>query len=140
MTTDRTFTIIKPEAVAAGKAMQILEAIVFSGFKFTALKMKRLSAEEASQFYAVHRERPFYSELVAYMSSGPVYVGVLQKENAVRDFRTLIGATDPAEAAQGTIRKKFGQSKAENAIHGSDSDENAAVESAFFFRPDEIIH
>lgn len=131
--------MIKPEAVAAGQAGKILDMIIEAGFKVKALKLTKLSAERAGKFYEVHKERPFYGELVEYMSSGPIYAAVLEKENAVADFRALIGATDPAEAAEGTIRKKFAKSKAENAVHGSDSDANAKIESDFHFSADEIV-
>ena len=139
MATNRTFTMIKPEAVAAGHAGKIIDRIISAGFKIKAIKMTRLSAERAGEFYEVHKERPFYGELVEYMSSGPIYAAILEKDNAVADFRALIGATDPSEAADGTIRKEFAKSKAENAVHGSDSDENAAIEGAFHFNEDEIV-
>lgn len=125
--------MIKPEAVAKGQTGAILAKIQESGFRIVALKKLRLSEENAGKFYAVHKERPFYSELVEYMSSGPIVAAILEKDNAVADFRTLIGATDPSQAAEGTIRKLFAESKAKNAVHGSDSDENAEVEGAFFF-------
>lgn len=133
MTSNRTFTMIKPEAMAAGQAGKILDMILSAGYRLVAMKHTRLTPEEAGQFYAVHKERPFYAELVEYMASGPIIAAILEKANAVQDFRTLIGATDPADAASGTIRKRFAQSKAKNAVHGSDSDENAAIEGAFFF-------
>lgn len=133
MAGNRTFTMIKPEAAAAGHAGKILDMITGNGFRVVALKYTRLSAEEAGTFYAVHKERPFYGELVEYMASGPIFAAILEKANAVEDFRKLIGATDPAQAAEGTIRKRFAESKAKNAVHGSDSDENAAIEGAFFF-------
>ncbi len=125
--------MIKPEAVAAGNMGKILDMIIDSGFKVIALKYTRLSRQEAGTFYAVHKERPFYGELVEYMASGPIVAAILERENAVPAFRELIGATDPAQAAEGTIRKRFAESKAKNAVHGSDSDENAAIEGAFFF-------
>jgi nucleoside-diphosphate kinase len=128
-----TLTIIKPDAVAAGYVGRIIDHILSGGFKIRAMKILRLTAEQAGRFYAVHRERPFYGDLVRYMSSGPVVPMVLEKENAVADFRTLIGATDPAKAAEGTIRKLYAKSIEANAIHGSDSDENAKIEAAFFF-------
>ncbi len=128
-----TFTMIKPEAVEKNFTGDILSMITSAGFRIKALKMTRLSRELAGKFYEVHKERPFYAELVEYMSSGPVVAAILEKENAVEDFRKLIGSTDPAEAAEGTIRKKFAESKAKNAIHGSDSDENARIEASFFF-------
>lgn len=129
----RTFTMIKPEAVAAGHSGKIIDMIISNGFRIVALKYTRLSATEAGTFYEVHKERPFYGELVDYMASGPIFAAILEKSNAVEDFRSLIGATDPANAADGTIRKNFAESKAKNAVHGSDSDENAALEGAFFF-------
>ncbi len=139
MSGKRTFTMIKPEAVAKGFTGGILEKINQAGFNVLALKKTQLSKEEAGKFYEVHKERPFYGELVDYMSSGPVVAAILEKSNAVEDFRTLIGATDPAQAAEGTIRKAFAESKAKNAVHGSDSDENAAIEGAFFFAGREIF-
>lgn len=128
-----TFTMIKPEAVEKNFTGDILSMITSAGFRIKALKMTRLSRELAGKFYEVHKERPFYADLVEYMSSGPVVAAILEKENAVEDFRKLIGSTDPAEDAEGTIRKKFAESKAKNAIHGSDSDENARIEASFFF-------
>jgi nucleoside-diphosphate kinase len=133
-----TFTIVKPEAVKEKQTGAILEQIERSGFRIKAIKMKHLSQNEAGQFYAVHKERPFYGELVGYMSSGPVVVAVLEKDNAVSAFRELIGATNPENAAEGTIRKRFGKSLQSNAVHGSDSDENALIESAFFFAASEM--
>lgn len=130
---NRTFTMIKPDAVQNGHIGAILEKINGAGFRIVAMKLTQLSRNEAGQFYAVHAERPFYGELVEYMTSGPIVAAILEKDNAVADFRTLIGATNPAEAAEGTIRKLYAQSIAANAIHGSDSDENAANEGAFFF-------
>ena len=134
---DRTFTMIKPDAVADGNMGAILKMIEEAGFKIIAMKYTRLSAELAGKFYAVHSERPFYGELVEYMSSGPIVAAILEKDNAVADFRTLIGATNPAEAAEGTIRKLFAESKSKNAVHGSDSDENAQIEADFHFRREE---
>lgn len=139
MATNRTFTMIKPEAVAAGHSGKILDMIIAAGFKVKALKLTQLTSERAGEFYEVHKERPFYGELVAYMSSGPIIAAILEKDNAVADFRKLVGATDPAEAEEGTIRKRFAKSKGENAVHGSDSDENAAIEGAFHFSAGEII-
>jgi nucleoside-diphosphate kinase len=133
MASNRTFTMIKPEAMAAGHAGKILDMIISNGFRLVALKYTRLSEQEAGVFYEVHKERPFYGELVDYMASGPILAAILEKANAVEDFRKLIGATDPAEAAEGTLRKQFAESKAKNALHGSDSDANAAIEGAFFF-------
>ncbi len=133
MSGKRTFTMIKPDAVKNGHLGAILNDIIAGGFRIIAMKYTRLSPEKAGEFYAVHRERPFYGELVEYMSSGPIVAAVLEKENAVESFRKLIGATDPQKAEVGTIRRKYAQSIAANAIHGSDSDENAAIEAAFFF-------
>ena len=130
---NRTFTMIKPDAVQNGHIGAILEKINGAGFRIVAMKLTQLSRNDAGQFYAVHAERPFYGELVEYMTSGPIVAAILEKDNAVADFRTLIGATNPAEAAEGTIRQLYAQSIAANAIHGSDSDENAAIEGAFFF-------
>ena len=130
---NRTFTMIKPDAFANGHSGAILDKIIKAGFKLIALKMTSLSTAKAGEFYAVHQARPFYGELVEFMSRGPVIAAILEKENAVADFRKLIGATDPAKADAGTIRKLFAASVGENAIHGSDSDENAAIESDFFF-------
>ena len=132
-----TFTMIKPEAVEAKKAGAILKRIEENGFKIMSLKKILLSKERAGKFYEIHKERPFYNELVEYMSGGPIFAAILEKENAVNDFRTLIGATNPEEADEGTIRKEFATSLAMNAIHGSDSDENAQIESDFFFSTEE---
>ncbi|MCS6834109.1 MAG: nucleoside-diphosphate kinase [Flammeovirgaceae bacterium] len=129
----RTFTMIKPDAFGAGHTGAILKIIEEAGFKIVAAKVTRLTPEKAGEFYAVHKERPFYKDLCTYMSSGPILAAILEKDNAVADFRTLIGSTNPANAAPGTIRKLFAKSIEANAIHGSDSDENAAIESAFFF-------
>ena len=125
--------MIKPDAVEAGHAGEIHDRIIKAGFKIVALKYTRLTPERAGQFYEVHKERPFYKDLVEYMSSGPIYAAILEKDNAVADFRTFIGATNPEEAAEGTIRKLYATSIAANAIHGSDSDENAQIEGSFFF-------
>ena len=133
MITNRTFTMIKPDATKKGNTGGILNMVNEAGFKIVAMKMIHLSAEKAGAFYEVHKERPFYQELVDFMSSGPITAAILEKENAVNDFRTLIGATNPAEAADGTIRKKYAASIGENAVHGSDSDENASIEGNFFF-------
>ena len=130
---NRTFTMIKPDAIKKGYTGAILEKINGEGFRIVALKMLHLSAEKAGEFYTVHRERPFYGELVAFMSSGPITAAILEKNNAVEDFRILIGATNPAQAAEGTIRKLYAASIGENAIHGSDSDANASSEGDFFF-------
>ncbi|MGQ9847665.1 MAG: nucleoside-diphosphate kinase [Bacteroidales bacterium] len=128
-----TFTIIKPKAVKNEHIGEILAMINRSGFHIVALKMMQLSHEIAAKFYAVHKGKPFYDELVEFMSSGPIVAAILQKENAVEDYRKLIGATDPSKAEEGTIRKLFGESIQKNAVHGSDSDENAEFEAAFFF-------
>ena len=128
-----TFTMIKPDAVEANNIGPILAKINQGGFRVVAMKYLRLSPEQAGQFYAVHKERPFYGELVTYMSSGPIVAAVLAKDNAVADYRKLIGATDPSKAEEGTIRKLFAKSIAANAVHGSDSDENANIEADFVF-------
>lgn len=125
--------MIKPDAVADGNTGAIIKIIEEAGFKIVALKKFRLTSERAGEFYAVHKDRPFYADLCEYMSSGPIIPMILEKENAVADFRTLIGATNPEQAAEGTIRKLFARSISANAIHGSDSDENAAIEGSFFF-------
>ena len=133
MPTNRTFTMIKPDAVSDGFSGPIIQQIEEAGFKIIALKKIKLSPEQAANFYEVHKERPFFQSLCDYMSSGDIIPMVLEKENAMEDFRTLIGATNPANAAEGTIRKRFAKSIEANAIHGSDSNENAALEAAFFF-------
>ena len=133
MATNRTFTMIKPDAVGSNYIGPILEQITTAGFRIVAMKLLKLSKEEAGRFYAVHKDRPFYEELTNYMSSGPIVAAVLQKDQAVGEFRKLIGATDPSKAEAGTIRQRFAKSIAANAVHGSDSDENALLESAFFF-------
>ncbi len=133
MATNRTFTMIKPDAYEAGNSGAIIKMIEEAGFRIVAAKLTRLTQERAGQFYAVHKERPFYQDLCKYMSSGNIFAMILEKENAVADFRKLIGATNPANAEEGTIRKIFAQSIEKNAVHGSDSDENAAIEGAFFF-------
>lgn len=130
---NRTFTMIKPDATKKGHTGAILEKINGAGYRIVALKMLHLSADKAGLFYDIHRERPFFGELVEFMSSGPICAAILEKENAVEDFRTLIGATNPAQAAEGTIRKLYAASIGENAVHGSDSDENALIEGDFFF-------
>ena len=135
----RTFTMIKPDAVAGGHIGAILAQMNEAGFKIVAMKYTKLSAEKAGEFYAVHSERPFYGELVEFMSSGPIVAAVLEKENAVEDFRKLIGATNPAEAAPGTIRARFAKNIGENAVHGADSDENAAIEGSFHFAKTEMF-
>ncbi|MBP6155238.1 MAG: nucleoside-diphosphate kinase [Chitinophagales bacterium] len=133
MATNRTFTMIKPDAVESNHIGSILAMITEAGFKVVAMKYTKLTETQAGQFYEVHKERPFYGELVEFMSRGPIVAAILEKDNAVEDFRTLIGATNPAQAEEGTIRKRFAKSIGENAVHGSDSDENAAIEGNFFF-------
>jgi nucleoside-diphosphate kinase len=133
MATNRTFTMIKPDAVADGNSGAIIKMIEEAGFRIVAMKKTLLTQTRAGEFYAVHAERPFYTDLCEYMSSGTIVPMILEKENAVADFRKLIGATDPTKADDGTIRKLFAKSLSANAIHGSDSDENAAIESSFFF-------
>ena len=130
---NRTFTMIKPDAMKNGHAGAILDKIIKAGFRIVALKQTKLTKEKAGEFYAVHKARPFYGELVDFMSSGVIIAAILEKSNAVADFRTLIGATDPAKADEGTIRKLYATSLGENAVHGSDSDENAKIEGDFFF-------
>ena len=134
-----TFTMIKPDAVAKGHIGDILKDITDAGFKIKAAKMTQLAKQDAQAFYAVHSERPFFKDLVEFMTSGPIVAAVLEKDNAVADFRTLIGATNRAEAAEGTIRAKYAESIDANAVHGSDSDENAAIEAAFHFAAKEIF-
>lgn len=131
--------MIKPDAVEAKNTGKIIDMIIDAGFGIKAMKLTHLTKGEAETFYAVHKERPFYGELVDYMTSGPIVAAILEKDNAVEDFRKLIGATDPADAAEGTIRKQFAESKAKNAVHGSDSDENAEIESNFHFSGREIV-
>lgn len=136
--TNRTFTMIKPDAVENGHIGGILDKITSAGFKIIAMKYTQLSQRDAEAFYAVHNERPFFAGLVEFMTRGPIVAAVLEKENAVDDFRALIGATNPEEAAEGTIRKLYATSIGENAVHGSDSDENAAIEASFHFSGREI--
>lgn len=131
--TNRTFTMIKPDAFSKGFTGNILAMIEKAGFRIVALKKIRLSEEKAGEFYAIHKARPFYGELVEFMSSGAIVAAILEKENAVEDFRKLIGATDPAKADEGTIRKLYAENVGKNAVHGSDSDENAQIEGSFFF-------
>lgn len=139
MADNRTFTMIKPGAVRNGHIGAILAHINKAGFKIVAMKYTKLSAEKAGEFYAVHKERPFYGELVEFMSSGPIIAAVLEKENAVADFRKVIGATNPADAEAGTVRALYATSIGENAVHGSDSDENAQIEASFHFAGTEIF-
>ena len=133
MRTDRTFTMLKPDSVEKGHIGAILEKITAAGFRIVAMKLTQMTTDDAKTFYAIHKERPFFGELVEYMTRGPIVAAILEKENAVADFRTLIGATNPEEAAEGTIRKLYAASIGENAVHGSDSDENAAIEGNFHF-------
>jgi len=139
MATNRTFTMIKPDAVGAGNIGNILAMINKKGFKIVAMKYTRLTKDQAGEFYAVHKERPFYQELVGFMSSGPIVAAILEKDNAVADFRKLIGATNPKEAEEGTIRAKYAANVGENAVHGSDSDENAQIEADFHFAGTELF-
>tara|TARA_B100001093_G_scaffold381197_1_gene366712 strand:- start:125 stop:544 length:420 start_codon:yes stop_codon:yes gene_type:complete len=139
MSGNRTFTMIKPDAVESNNIGNITQMISDAGFTIKAMKLTQLSKDQAKEFYEVHKERPFYGELVEYMTSGPIVAAVLEKENAVADFRALIGSTDPADAEDGTIRKKYAESKGRNAVHGSDSDENAEIESNFHFSKNELV-
>ena len=139
MATNRTFTMLKPDAVENGHVGAILEMINSAGFRIVALKQTQMTKADAEAFYAIHSERPFFGELVEFMTRGPIVAAILEKENAVEDFRTLIGATNPADAAEGTIRKKYAASVGENAVHGSDSDENAGIEGAFHFSGREMF-
>ncbi|MGB8374355.1 MAG: nucleoside-diphosphate kinase [Salegentibacter sp.] len=139
MAGNRTFTMIKPDAVEQGNIGAILEQITASGFRIVAMKLTQMTKDDAETFYAIHKERPFFGELVEFMTRGPIVAAILEKENAVEDFRTLIGATNPEDAAEGTIRKKFAKSVGENAVHGSDSDENAQIEGAFHFATREMF-
>ena len=135
----RTFTMLKPDAVEKGHVGAILEQITASGFRIVAMKLTQMTQDDAETFYAIHKERPFFGELVEYMTRGPIVAAILEKENAVEDFRTLIGATNPEDAAEGTIRKLYAASIGENAVHGSDSDENAQIEGAFHFAGREMF-
>ena len=139
MRTDRTFTMLKPDSVEKGNIGAIVDKINAAGFRIVAMKLTHMTTQDAQEFYAVHSERPFYGELVEYMTRGPVVAAILERDNAVADFRTLIGATNPADAAEGTIRKLYAASMGENAVHGSDSDENAAIEGAFHFSAREMF-
>ncbi len=139
MRTDRTFTMLKPDSVEKGNIGAIMEKITSAGFRIVAMKLTQMTTDDAKEFYAIHKERPFYGELVEYMTRGPIVAAILEKSNAVEDFRTLIGSTNPAEAAEGTIRKLYATSIGENAVHGSDSDENAAIEGAFHFSGREMF-
>ena len=139
MADNRTFTMIKPDAVENGHIGGILDQITASGFRIVAMKLTHMTKRDAETFYAVHNERPFFGELVDFMTRGPIVAAILEKDNAVEDFRTLIGATNPEDAAEGTIRKKYATSIGENAVHGSDSDENAQIEGAFHFAGREMF-
>jgi len=139
MATNKTFTMLKPDSVEKGYIGAILEKINAAGFRIAAIKMTRMTVADAEKFYEVHSERPFFVELVEFMTRGPIVAAILEKENAVEDFRVLIGATNPTDAAEGTIRKLYASSMGENAVHGSDSDENAAIEGAFHFSGREIF-
>ena len=139
MATNRTFTMLKPDALESGNAGKIIDLILSKGFQIKAMKFTVLTESQAKEFYIEHAERPFYGELVEYMTSGPIIAAILEKDNAVADFRALIGATDPAEAAEGTIRKLYAESKGRNAVHGSDSDDSAAREGVFHFAANEIF-
>ena len=139
MNSNRTFTMLKPDSIEQGNMLPILNMIESSGFKIIALKFKRMSKDEAEKFYSIHSGKPFFNDLVSFMTRGPIVAAVLEKDNAVEAFRMLIGSTDPNEAEDGTIRKKFAKSKGENAVHGSDSDENADIEISFHFDTNEIF-
>ena len=139
MVTNRTFTMLKPDSLEKGNTGAILEKINTAGFRIVAMKQTQLSTRDAEAFYAVHNERPFFNDLVEYMTRGPIIAAILEKDNAVEDFRTLIGATNPEEAADGTIRRLFATSISENAVHGSDSNENAQIEGAFHFSGREVF-
>lgn len=139
MITNRTFTMLKPDSLEKGNTGAILEKINAAGFRIVAMKMTQMTISDAQEFYAIHKERPFFNDLVTYMTRGPIVAAILEKENAVEDFRALIGATNPEEAAEGTIRKLYASSLSENAIHGSDSNENAFIESTFHFSGREMF-
>ena len=139
MKTNRTFTMLKPDSIEDGYMLPILNKISDSGFKIVALKYKKMSREEAGKFYSIHSKKPFFNDLINFITRGPIVAAVLEKDNAVEDFRKLIGSTDPEEAEEGTIRKIFARSKGENAVHGSDSNENAGIEILFHFEESEIV-
>lgn len=139
MNLNRTFTMLKPDSIEQGNMLPILNMIENAGFKIIALKYKKMSKDEAEKFYSIHSDKPFFNDLVSFMTRGPIIAAALEKENAVEEFRELIGSTDPQEAMDGTIRKKFAKSKGENAVHGSDSDENASIEIDFHFDSNEIF-
>ena len=140
MKTNRTFTMLKPDSIEQGNMLPILNMIEAAGFKIIALKYKRMTRDEAEKFYSIHSDKPFFNDLVSFMTRGPIVAAALEKDNAVDAFRTLIGSTDPNEAEEGTIRKKYAKSKGENAVHGSDSDENAEIEISFHFDNEEIFN
>jgi nucleoside-diphosphate kinase len=139
MNTNRTFTMLKPDSIEQGNMLPILNMIEAAGFKIIALKYKRMTRDEAEKFYSIHSDKPFFNDLVSFMTRGPIVAAALEKDNAVDAFRALIGSTDPNEAEEGTIRKKYAKSKGENAVHGSDSDENAEIEISFHFDNEEIF-
>ena len=139
MNSNRTFTMLKPDSIEQGNMLPILNMIENAGFKIIALKYKKMSKDKAEKFYSIHSDKPFFNDLVSFMTRGPIIAAALEKENAVEEFRELIGSTDPQEAMDGTIRKKFAKSKGENAVHGSDSDENASIEIDFHFDSNEIF-
>ena len=139
MNSNRTFTMLKPDSIEQGNMLPILNMIENAGFKIIALKYKKMSKDEAEKFYSIHSDKPFFTDLISFMTRGPIIAAALEKENAVEEFRNLIGSTDPLEALDGTIRKKFAKSKGENAVHGSDSDENASIEIDFHFDSNEIF-
>ena len=139
MSGNRTFTMLKPDTVESNNIGNVTQMITDAGFVIKAMKLTQLSKDQAKEFYSVHKERPFYGELVEYMTSGPIVAAVLEKDNAVEDFRNLIGSTDPTEAKEGTIRKKYAESKGRNAVHGSDSDENAQIEADFHFNKEDLV-
>ena len=139
MNTNRTFTMLKPDSIEQGNMLPILNMIEAAGFKIIALKYKRMTRDEAEKFYSIHSDKPFFNDLVSFMTRGPIVAAALEKDNAVDAFRTLIGSTDPNEAEEGTIRKKYAKSKGENAVHGSDSDENAEIEISIHFDNEEIF-
>ena len=139
MNSNRTFTMLKPDSIEQGYMLPILSMIKEAGFKIIALKYKKMTKEEAEEFYSIHSDKPFFKDLIKFMTRGPIVAAALEKNNAVEDFRALIGSTDPEDALDGTIRKKYAKSKGENAVHGSDSDENAAIEISFHFKNSEIF-
>jgi nucleoside-diphosphate kinase len=139
MSGNRTFTMLKPDTVESNNIGNVTQMITDAGFVIKAMKLTQLSKDQAKEFYSVHKERPFYGELVEYMTSGPIVAAILEKDNAVEDFRNLIGSTDPFEAEDGTIRKKYAESKGRNAVHGSDSDENAQIEADFHFNKEDLV-